>query len=233
MDQQTDHQANSQHGSGGHSNIRAHAAMRWQQARTWAVRIPVSARVVFGVFLLAASLMALHSALGGRDASLRLKVQHNLRSADLSLWVDDDLAYSGKLVGSARKKFGLIPDVQGSMSETVLVSSGTRRVRVRVVSDDGSVQENTITGDFARNTQQTLSVVARHDDLSLNWHHPETEVYETASSSPDPSGPGWFSRYGGSLLLTVAGSIVSALTGYAIRELPKQIASRQSESPKT
>ncbi len=171
--------------------------------------------------------------MGCSYASLRLKIQHNLRSADLSVWVNDDLAYSGKLVGSARKRFGLIPDVQGSMSETIPVSSGTQRVRVRIVSDDGSVQENIISGDFASNMQQTLSVIARHDDLSLNWHRPETAASDTATSSPEPSDSGWFRRYGGSLLLTVAGSIISALTGYAIKELPKQIASRQNESPKT
>ncbi len=232
MDLATNHQANGQQGNGD-SNIRAQAAMHWQQTRAWAVRIPVSARVVFGVFLLAAFLMALHSIFGGREASLRLKIQHNLRSADLSVWVNDDLAYSGKLVGSARKRFGLIPDVQGSMSETIPVSSGTQRVRVRIVSDDGSVQENIISGDFASNMQQTLSVIARHDDLSLNWHRPETAASDTATSSPEPSDSGWFRRYGGSLLLTVAGSIISALTGYAIKELPKQIASRQNESPKT
>ncbi len=232
MDQSTDRQGNSQQGNAGGSHNRAQAAMHWQQASAWALRIPVSARIVFGIFLLAAFLMAMHSTFGGRDASLRLKVQHNLRSAELSVWVDGDLAYSGKLVGSPRKKFGLIPDVQGSMSETIPVSSGMKQVRVRVVSDDDSVQENTANVDFARNAQQTLSVVARHDDLSLDWRHPETAVSETSSSSPDPSGPGWFSRYGGSLLLSVAGSIISALTGYAIKELPKQIASRQSESPK-
>lgn len=233
MGEPIDHQANGQQDNAGVSSFRAQAAMLRQEARSWAVRIPVSARIVLGVFLLAAFLLAMHTTFGGRDASLRLKVQHNLRSAELSVWVDGDLAYSGKLVGSARKKFGLIPDVQGSMSETVAVRAGTKRVRVRVVCDDGSVQENTASVDLAPNTQQTLSVIAHHDDLSLDWRHPETAAAEAASSSPDPSSPGWFSRYGGSLLLTVAGSIISALTGYAIRELPKQIASRQSESPKT
>lgn len=45
------------------------------------------------------------------------------------------------------------------------------------------------------------------------------------------SATGWFSRYTGSLMMTVAGSIVSALAGYVIRELPKQIASRRGEAP--
>jgi hypothetical protein len=207
--------------------IRAHAAVLWQKDRVWAARVPVKAWFVLGLFLLSAVLMGAYTAFAGRDASLRLKVQHSLRGAQLSVWVDGDLVYSGKLIGSARKKFGLIPDVQGSLSETVPVSSGTHQVRIRVASDDGTVQEDSISGEFARNSQHTLYVFARRDDISLGWQGAPTAVAQSASSST-----GFFSRYTGSLLLTIAGSIISALTGYAIRELPKQIASRQGEAPK-
>jgi hypothetical protein len=208
--------------------IRAPATVLWQKARVWAARVPVKAWFVLSLFLLAAVLMAMHTAFVGRDASLRLKVQHSLRSAQLSLWVDGDLAYSGKLIGSAHRKFGLIPDsVQGSLSETLPVSSGTHQVRVRVTSDDGTVQEDTISGEFARNSQHTVSVLARRNDISLGWQGTPSEVAESGSSSM-----GWVSRYAGTLLLTIAGSIISAITGYAIRELPKQIASRQGDAPK-
>jgi hypothetical protein len=81
---------------------------------------------MLGIFLSAAVLMALHTALSGKDASLHLKLQHDLRSADISLWIDGDLAYSGKLKGSLKRRFGLMPDsVQGSLSQVVPVSSGT------------------------------------------------------------------------------------------------------------
>ena len=43
---------------------------------------------------------------------------------------------------------------------------------------------------------------------------------------PQSPSPGWFQRYAGSLLLSIVGSIMSAFTGYAIRELPKKIAAR-------
>jgi len=207
------------------AEIRAHAAARWQKARVWAARVPTKAWVVFGLFVFAALLMAMHTAFPGRDASLRLKVQHSLRGAQLSVWVDGDLAYSGKLIGMARKKFGLLPDVQGSLSETLPVSSGAHQVRVRVASDDGTVQEDTISAEFDRNSQRTLSVLARRNDMSLGWLGASAPVTEPASS-----GAGWVMRYAGTLLLTIAGSIVSAIAGYAIRELPKQIASRQGEA---
>jgi hypothetical protein len=47
------------------------------------------------------------------------------------------------------------------------------------------------------------------------------------------AGQGWFSRYAGTLMMTVAGSIISALAGFALRELPKQMFSRQGEVHKS
>jgi hypothetical protein len=161
-----------------------------------------------------------------RDASLHLRVQHSLRSAQLSVWVDDDPVYSGKLVGTMKRKFGIIPDLQGNLSETLPVPSGMHQVRVRVASDDGSVQESMITAEFARNSQRTLAVNARRSDVSLNWQGADASV-----TDPSASSTGWFSRYTGSLMMTIAGSVVSALAGYIIRELPKQIASRRGEAP--
>ena len=190
------------------------------------MRLPITVWLILGLFIFAAALMAIHATLVARDASLHLKVQLGLRSAQLSAWVDGDLVYSGKLVGTMKRKFGIIPDLQGSLSETLPVPSGTHEVRIRVASDDGSAQESTITGEFARNSQRTLAVNARRADVSLNWQGADASVTE-----PSASGMGWFSRYTGSLMMTVAGSIVSALAGYIIRELPKQIASRRGEAP--
>jgi hypothetical protein len=208
------------------AELRAQAAAVWQKARTLAAGVPLKAWVVFGFFLTAALLMAVHTALSARDSNIRLKVQHSLRSAQLSVWVDGDLAYSGKLTGSIRKRFGLIPDLQGTLSETLPVSSGTHQVRVRIASDDGSVQEDTINAEFARNSQRTLLVNARHGDLDLSWQGESSAVEEASSES------GWVGRYAGTLLLTIAGSIISALTGYAIKELPGHIRARQSAEPK-
>lgn len=208
------------------ASLRARTVAVYQQIRTRARRLPLTVWFILGLFIFAAALMAIHATLVAKDASLRLKVQHGLRSAQLSVWVDDDLVYSGKLVGTMKRKFGIIPDLQGSLSETLPVPSGTHQVRVRVASDDGSEQESMITGEFARNSQRTLAVNARRADVSLNWQGADASV-------TDPSAPstGWFSRYTGSLMMTVAGSIVSALAGYIIRELPKQIASRRGEAP--
>ena len=108
-------------------------------------RVPVKAWIVLGLFLLAAILMAAHSALYSRDASLHLKLQHGFRSARLSVFIDGGLAYSTHLSGSTKKRFGLIPDsVQGNLSQEIPVSSGKHAIRVRVEPDDGvPVEEST------------------------------------------------------------------------------------------
>jgi hypothetical protein len=212
------------------AEIRSQAVALYQKTRAWAVKVPLTARVVAGFICFAALLMGIHSVIGARDATLRLKVQHSFRTAHLEVWIDDDQAYSGKLNGS-RKRFGLFSDaVQGTLSETLGVPSGIHRVKVRVEPDDGTVHEDTISGDFPHHGQRTLAVSARRSDISLNWQG-------AAAGAPDepPSSGGWFAQYASALLLTAAGSIISAITGYALRELPGHIRARQSagQAPKS
>jgi hypothetical protein len=201
--------------------LRANAASFYQHARQWIARVPVKARVVLALFLIAALLMALYTTLSPKDARLHLKLQHGFHNAKVSVWVDDYVAYSGRVTGSTKKKFGLIPtdSVQGSLSEIIPVRSGTHTVRVRIEPDDAAMQEDGISGAFPHNSERNLSASARHSGLSLSW--------AGTSSTPAESSPGfgWFSRYAGSLLLTIGGSIVSALTGYAIKELPARLRS--------
>ena len=188
-------------------------AQLMRQTREWLARIPAKAQIILGLFLVAAVLLALHTAMAGKDASLHLSLQHAFRSADVSVWIDGDLAYSGKLKGSVKRKYGLIPgSVQGSLSEIVPVSAGTHQIRVRVESEDGSTQQDSLIGDFARNTERELSVSARPSGLSLAW-------LATNASGPS-SGSGWLARYAGALFVTIGGSIISGLTGFALRELP-------------
>ena len=200
----------------------------WRQKIQVQVRaLPVKAWIVLGLFVVAALFMGLHTAFAAKDSTLHLKVQHGFRSALLSVWIDGELAYSSKLTGSMKKKLGLIPDsVQGNLAQTIPLPSGNRELRIRVETPDGSVQEQTVGAEFVRNGERTLVVIARRTDFSMNWQDLPVQVAESASTL------GWMARYTSTLLLTAAGSIISAITGYAIRELPKQIGSRQAETPK-
>jgi hypothetical protein len=211
------------------AHLRAKTALFYQHAHQLVARMPVKARVVLLLFLVAALLLAVHNALTAKDASLHLKLQHGFHNAQVLVWVDGNLAYSGKVKGSIRKRFGLIPtdSVQGSLSEIIPMRSGQHKVRVRIEPDDATMQEDGISGDFAHNSERDLSVSARQTGLSLSWLGTSRASAETSSSFE------WFSRYAGSLLLTIGGSIMSALTGYAIRELPARLRSTSQSAPKT
>ena len=205
------------------SKLRDRATLLVEQARRRFQSIPVRARVVLGLFLFAALLFAMHTAFTSKNSSLRLKVQHGFRSADIFVWVDGDLAYTGRLTGAARKKFGLIPEsVGGSLTQIIPVASGKHQVRLRVQDEYGSTQEDSIAGDFASNGTQSLSVSARPSGIARSLQG------DTNAGSEAPSSPNWFERYAGSIILSIAGSVISALTGYAIREAPGYLRARKA-----
>jgi hypothetical protein len=205
--------------------LRQKAALLYQRA----AGIPLKARITFGLFLVAAVFLAIHTAFTAKDASLHLKLQHDFRNAQVSVWVDDDLAYAGKVTGSTRKKFGLIPtdSVQGNLSQIIPVSSGQHSIRLRIEPDDATMQEDSIHGDFSSHTERDLAVAARHSGLALSWQGTDTAPVESSSTF------GWLSQYAGSLLLTITGSIMSALAGYAIKELPSRLRSTSDSASTT
>lgn len=204
--------------------LRDKAALLYQRA----ARIPVKARLIFGLFLLAAVLLAIHTAVTTKDASLHLKLQHSFHEAQVSVWVDNDLAYAGKINGSIRKKFGLIPtdSAQGNLSEIVPVRAGQHNIRLRIEPDDAAMQEDSISGYFSDHSERDLAVSARQSGLSLSWQGTGRGPVETSANFD------WILPYAGSLLLTITGSIMSALAGYAIKELPSRLRSTSDSAPK-
>src|SRR5215469_18636889 len=112
------------------AQLRTESALLCERAWRWITRIPVKARIVLGFFLVAAVLLAMHTALTAKDASLHLKLQHSFHTAQVLIWVDGDLAYSGRVAGSNKKRFGLIPtdSVQGSLSQIIPLRSGEHKV---------------------------------------------------------------------------------------------------------
>ena len=211
------------------ARVRVKSVVLYEQAHLWTLRIPVKARVVMGLFFVAGLIFAMHTALTAKDASLHLKLQHSFHNAQVLVWVDGDLAYSGRVAGSNKKRFGLIPtdSVQGSLSEIIPLRSGQHKVQVRIEPDDATTQEDDISGYFDHNSQRDLSVSARRSGLSLSWLGTSSSPAETSLDFE------WLSRYGGSFLLTIGGSIVSALTGYAIKELPARFRSAPDSAHKS
>jgi hypothetical protein len=209
--------------------FREKAALLFRHVRQFAASVPVKVRILLGLFLIAALFMAIHTAMTAKNASLHLRLQHDFRNAQVSVWVDDDLAYSGKVTGFTKKRFGLIPtdSVQGNLSQIIPVRSGQHSIRFRVESDDPAMQEDSISGDFSDHTERDLTISARHSGLSLSWQGTGTALVEASANF------GWLSQYAGSLCLTIIGSIISALVGYAIKELPARLRPSSNSASKT
>ena len=192
-------------------------------------RIPVKTRFIFGLFLVAAVCLAIHTSLTTKDAGLHVKLQHDFRNVQVSVWVDDELAYLGKITGSTRKKFGLIPTdaAQGNLSQILPVRAGQHLIRLRIEPDDAAMQEDSISGQFSPHIERDLAVSARHNGLSLSWQGTRDVPAETSANF------GWIVPYAGSLVLTIVGSVMSALVGYAIKELPSRLRSTPDCAPNT
>lgn len=144
---------------------------------------------------------------------LNLKGQHNFRTAELSVWIDGNLAQRTQLVGSAKKRFGFMQQpVQGSFSHSLRVPVGEHRIRISIAAPNESyLQPEEIQAEFEPKTQRTLIVTPerRSGRLSLAWRDGQSF---TAASSASTGG------IISSLLLTVAGSILSAVIGFFVRE---------------
>jgi hypothetical protein len=213
------------------AQLRSKLSPFWIRTRQWLLALPIKAQIVLAVFLVAALVLALHTAFSAKDSSLHLRLQHGFRSAQLTVLIDGHKAYSGKLVGYPKKKYALFGEaVQGSLSEVFAVSSGNHEVLVRVEPGDGTIQEENLSGVFASGAGRTLSVTAGHSGLKMSWAGESVAV--PAEAPAEPSNPGWLSRYAGAVFLTVVGSIASALTGFAVKELPGYLRTRQEPMPK-
>jgi hypothetical protein len=207
--------------------IRKELGPAWEQFRVRVSKAPKEFWVIGGMCLLVALLVGLHLAFAQKNAILRVRVQHSFRSAQITVSVDGDTVYSGKLTGAIHKKFGLLPEgIQGSWSQGIPVTAGQHRISVRVVGDDGSDRVDNTAAKFVSGGEREVLVIARHSDLSANWTGITNSLSAVpAATFPEPQ-PSWFNRYASALFLTIAGSIVSAISGYAIREIPARLRSR-------
>lgn len=168
--------------------------------------------------------IALLPHLAGGSASLKVQMQHSFRSAQVSVWVDGDLAASEHITGSQRRRFGLLPaGVGGNFSRLLQVSAGRHTVKVRVTSEEGYDNSSSLTGDFPQDSQVTLQISPRRSgDLDMAWQGTSTMMAD--------AGPAWYVKYTSSLLMTAVGSLVSALMAYVVKELPNLM--RRTSAPK-
>jgi serine/threonine protein kinase len=92
------------------------------------------------------------------DSTLNIRIEHRFPAADLSLWVDDRLAYDRPLRGQAKKHWNPFRlDVRET--ETVQLTAGKHRLRVRVRSVPEKYEQSaTVVGSFAKDHATILQI---------------------------------------------------------------------------
>jgi serine/threonine-protein kinase len=92
------------------------------------------------------------------DSTLDIRIEHRFSAADLSLWIDDKLAYDHPLRGQTKKHWNPFrTDVRET--ETVQVAAGQHRLLVRVRSAPEKYEQSaSILGSFAKDHPTTLQI---------------------------------------------------------------------------
>jgi eukaryotic-like serine/threonine-protein kinase len=92
------------------------------------------------------------------DASLNIRIEHRFSAAELSLWIDDKLAYDRPLRGQTKKHWNPFRmDVRET--HTIQLPAGTHRILVRVRSTpDKYEQSATVLGSFSKDHPAILQI---------------------------------------------------------------------------
>ncbi len=123
-------------------------------------------------------------------ATLGIEVDHQFATANLSIWVDDQLAYTHRLEGTDKKRLIVFHHVQGHEIHSMQVAPGKHHLRVQVTSDrevaaketEGPTelsaggsraydQSDTVEGDFASGQENVLHIIfTKHGEIKLSLH---------------------------------------------------------------
>ncbi len=119
-------------------------------------------------------------------AMLEIEVDHQFATANLSIWVDDQLAYVHRLEGLDKKRLIVFHHVQGHEIHAMQLAPGKHHLRVEVTSDRGAAtkdngsptelssgsrsfdQSNTVEGDFASGQEHVLHIIFKHGEMNLS-----------------------------------------------------------------
>jgi len=92
------------------------------------------------------------------DSTLNIRIEHRFSAADLSLWIDDKLAYDHPLRGQSKKHWNPFRlDVRET--ETVRLPAGKHRILVRVRSTPEKYEQSaSILGSFGKDHPTVLQI---------------------------------------------------------------------------
>ena len=146
-------------------------------------------------------------------AKVTIACQHGFHSAELSVWADGDLIYSGTVNGTSKSRFGFLGGSKSpGLYTSIDVPAGRHSIRVRLNADsEGYDQTKILSADFGEGGGNSLNITAGRRSLSvLAQGAPETtnENGIVASSR----------RLASSIMLSIFGSGMSAAIAFLVQE---------------
>ena len=110
----------------------------------------------------------------GSPATLELSLQHHFAQADVSVWVDNVLAYAGTVHGEAKKHLFVIRGaMQGKESHQVQFPSGDHEIRVHIASKaDQYDQSSSIHTTFRDKQRSVLEIRCNKHGLEMSLLNP-------------------------------------------------------------
>jgi eukaryotic-like serine/threonine-protein kinase len=99
------------------------------------------------------------AAMPRKDANLHIRVEHRFPSAQVLVWVDDQLAYKESSDATVKRRMVLFKEVKGYKSDSIPLVSGEHKIRVRVQSTDDSYDRTAvINGIVPPNAERELKI---------------------------------------------------------------------------
>jgi serine/threonine protein kinase len=104
-----------------------------------------------------------------KPTTLQLALQHNFMEAEIFVWIDDKLAFSGISHGAAKKRlFVMRGGVEGKEVHDIQFPGGPHEVKVQVQSKEGQYDgSGTIHGNFVENRRALLEIRCNQRGIEL------------------------------------------------------------------
>ena len=147
-------------------------------------------------------------------AKVTIICQHGFRSAELSVWADGDLIYSGTVNGTSLKsRLGFLGGSKSSgLYKTVDVPAGRHSIRVRLNADSEDYDQTKIlSANFGEGGGNSLTISSGRHGLSV--------LTQGAPEATDENGIIASSRrMASSVMLSIFGSGMSAAIAFLVQE---------------
>lgn len=187
-------------------------ATRWRGLYKGFMRLPRNFRLAALALLLFVLGAVLFTRLFSNPAKVTIVCQHGFRTAELSVWADGDLIYSGTVNGSSKGRLSFLGSKSPGLYKTIDVPAGRHSIRVHLDAEkEGYDQTKIVSANFGEGGDNSVSISAGRHGLSVLAHG--------APEAADDSGIVSSSRkLASSVMLSIFGSGMSAAIAFLVQE---------------